>query len=254
MGPASGMSGLDAAEDPNRRESSRQIKRVTKDLPEYQPQHSSKPKGKLTESLKACSDMLREFFSKKHANYAWPFYKPVDTDLLDLHDYKKVIKTPMDMGTIKNKLENRQYGSSAEFAADMRLIFTNCYKYNPPDHEVVIMARKLQDVFEMKYAKIPDDVMMEDASALGAGVGKAMDSDGDSEDEREKKLMQLQEQLRQMQEQLKMLIEESVRSKNKKSLKGAGAANKRPPVGSVRRPPRRRLPRPSRMTSPRPRL
>ena len=100
--------------------------------------------------MKACSDILKEIFSKKHSGYAWPFYKPVDTDLLDLHDYKKVIKTPMDLGTIKVKMEGRDYGSAAEFAADIRLIFTNCYKYNPPDHEVVAMARKLQDVFEMR--------------------------------------------------------------------------------------------------------
>ena len=33
------------------RASGRQIKRVTKDLPEYQPQHKSKPKGRLSESL-----------------------------------------------------------------------------------------------------------------------------------------------------------------------------------------------------------
>jgi len=44
----------------------------------------------------------------------------------------------------------RGYSAAAECAADMRLIFPNCYKYNPPDHEVVAMARKLQDVFEMR--------------------------------------------------------------------------------------------------------
>lgn len=42
------------------------------------------------------------------------------------------------------KLENRQYREPQEFAADVRLMFSNCYKYNPPDHEVVAMARKLQ--------------------------------------------------------------------------------------------------------------
>ena len=36
------------------------------------------------------------------------------------------------------------FRTPAEFAADMRLIFTNCYKYNPPEHDVVAMARKLQ--------------------------------------------------------------------------------------------------------------
>lgn len=84
-----------SAFDPNgadidRRESGRQIKRVTKDLPEYAPQHSSKPRGRLSESLKACNEILKDLLSKKHAAYAWPFYKPVDTTMLELHDYRKV--------------------------------------------------------------------------------------------------------------------------------------------------------------------
>ncbi|KAG9331598.1 hypothetical protein JZ751_018667, partial [Albula glossodonta] len=55
------------------------------------------------------------------------------------------------------KLESRQYRDPQEFAADVRLMFSNCYKYNPPDHDVVAMARKLQDVFEMRFAKMPDE-------------------------------------------------------------------------------------------------
>lgn len=41
-------------------------------------------------------------------------------------------------------MENRDYHDAQEFAADVRLMFSNCYKYNPPDHDVVAMARKLQ--------------------------------------------------------------------------------------------------------------
>ena len=41
-------------------------------------------------------------------------------------------------------MEARDYEDAHEFAADMRLVFTNCYKYNPPEHDVVRMARKLQ--------------------------------------------------------------------------------------------------------------
>jgi len=33
--------------------------------------------------------------------YAWPFYKPVDAELLGLHDYHEIIKKPMDLGTVK---------------------------------------------------------------------------------------------------------------------------------------------------------
>jgi hypothetical protein len=206
---------LESLDEANRRESARQIKRVTKDLPEYQPQHSSKPRGKLTESMKACHDIIKEIFSKKHAGYAWPFYKPVDTDLL--HDYKKVVKTPMDLGTIKAKTEGRAYNTSTEFATDIRLMFTNCYKYNPPDHEVVVMARKLQDVFEMRFAKIPDEPRVDSKQSL------ALESDLDSEDERERKLIQLQEQLRQMQDQIKQLIDETLRTKGKRQKQGAAA-------------------------------
>lgn len=104
-----------------RRESGRQIKkpqRQTEDgLPFHQaalplmssslssqPQPSSgKPKDKLNDSLKACNEILKELFSKKHSGYAWPFYKPVDADLLGLHDYHDIIKKPMDLGTVKQK-------------------------------------------------------------------------------------------------------------------------------------------------------
>lgn len=119
----------------------------------------------------------------------------------------------MDLGTIKTKMDNRDYNSHLDFASDVRLIFTNCYKYNPAEHEIVAMARKLQDVFEMKYAKIPDDEPFRGGMMGGAGG----DSDVDSEDERERKLLQMQEQLKRMQEQMRILVEESMRSKSRKS-------------------------------------
>lgn len=51
------------------------------------------------------------------------------------------------------KLENRQYREPQDFAADVRLMFSNCYKYNPPDHEVVSMARKLQVRLVVQYSR-----------------------------------------------------------------------------------------------------
>ena len=65
-------------------------------MPEFAPQQKSKAArggggaGGVTESIKACNEILKELLSKKHAAYAWPFYKPVDTTALELHDYKKV--------------------------------------------------------------------------------------------------------------------------------------------------------------------
>lgn len=45
---------------------------------------------------------------------------------------------------LQKKMDSREYPDAQGFAADVRLMFSNCYKYNPPDHEVVAMARKLQ--------------------------------------------------------------------------------------------------------------
>ena len=97
---------FDANFDDSRRESGRQIKRVVKDLPDYAPQHSSKPRGQLSESLKACNEILKELLSKKHAAYAWPFYKPVDTSLPELTDYKKVRITRFALTSFRPKMKD----------------------------------------------------------------------------------------------------------------------------------------------------
>merc|ERR1719186_2493267 len=146
-----------SGELPDDKKLARQKKKSGKGTSDILPQHSSKPKNKMTEALKACNEIIKEMFSKKHSAYAWPFYKPVDTEQLDLHEYEQVIKKPMDIGTVKIKMDGREYRTPAEFAIDMRLIFTNCFKYTPPEHDVVAMARKLQDVFETRYARIPDE-------------------------------------------------------------------------------------------------
>ncbi|KAG8184570.1 hypothetical protein JTE90_007686 [Oedothorax gibbosus] len=208
-----------------RRESGRPIKKPSKDLPEL-PQSALKPKkGRLTEQLKYCSTVLRELFAKKHAGYAWPFYKPVDAKMLKLSDYHDVIKQPMDLGTVKNKLDNHEYKMPSEFAYDVRLVFTNCYKYNPPDHEVVVMARKLQDVFEMKFAKMPDEPLVYDFkekdgdSSMSPSSGMSESSSEDdsaAEEERERRLKVLQDQLKKVTEEISRLASETRKDKRKK--------------------------------------
>lgn len=55
-----------------------------------------------------------------------------------LQDYHKIIKQPMDMGTIKRRLENGYYWSSGECMQDFNTMFTNCYIYNKVSPETVL--------------------------------------------------------------------------------------------------------------------
>lgn len=50
----------------------------------------------------------------KH-QHGWPFHLPVDTVKLRLPDYFDIIKRPMDLGTIKKRLDNNYYWSVLEF-------------------------------------------------------------------------------------------------------------------------------------------
>ena len=58
-------------------------------------------------------------------------------------------------------MENRDYDNANEFSSDIRLIFTNCYKYNPPDHDVVGMARKLQVESFAKFCIFGSTVLLQ---------------------------------------------------------------------------------------------
>lgn len=169
-----------------RRESGRPIKKPQRDLPEIQHVPSKPKKGRMTERMKYCSNILKELLHKKHFEIAMPFYDPVDAEMLGLRDYHEIIKHPMDLSTIKRKMDNRDYKNPDQFAADVRLMFSNSYKYNPVDHEVNKCGRKLQDVFELKFARLPEGSdetensdESDDASGSDSGSGSESESDGE---------------------------------------------------------------------------
>jgi hypothetical protein len=104
-----------------------------------------------------CGRILRDL--TKHKN-AWVFLQPVDAKAMGLHDYHKVIKRPMDLGTIQAKLTNNQYTNVNEFAEDVRLTFRNAMLYNPPNHDVHLMGKEFLKMFE---GRLPKAVEVESA-------------------------------------------------------------------------------------------
>merc|ERR1719233_1350670 len=126
--------------------------------------------------------------------------------------------------------------------------------YNPPEHDVVGMARRLEEVFVAKMARVPkdtEDTLMPTISSgshssqvgvqgqvTGAGLARLQEGPEDSEPEGDtsdwnKRLMQVQEQMRQLNQQIQMLVEESAaRRKRRQQIGGSapGSVKKKPMV------------------------
>ncbi|EYU41142.1 hypothetical protein MIMGU_mgv1a005331mg [Erythranthe guttata] len=86
---------------------------------------------------------------------------PVDAVGLGLHDYFEIIRNPMDLGTVKDRLAQNWYKSPMEFAEDVRLTFKNALTYNPKEQDVYLMADQLLKIFEDKWPVIEADYMRE---------------------------------------------------------------------------------------------
>ena len=79
---------------------------------------------------------------------AWPFLEPVDPN--DAPDYYGVIKEPMDLATMEERIQKRYYEKLTEFVADMTKIFDNCRYYNPRDTPFYQCAEVLESFFVQK--------------------------------------------------------------------------------------------------------
>jgi len=63
--------------------------------------------------------------------------------ILWLQDYYDIIKTPMDLGTIKNKLDTGAYTNPWEYCDDVWLMFDNAWLYNKKNSRVYKWCSKV---------------------------------------------------------------------------------------------------------------
>ena len=81
---------------------------------------------------KVCNKLFN-LIRKSTASKVKFFLSPVNVQ--QYKDYTQIVKKPMDLGTVKKKLNSAhvskcEYSTFDDFCEDMRLIFTNCMLYN----------------------------------------------------------------------------------------------------------------------------
>ena len=72
--------------------------------------------------------------------------------------YLDEIKNPMDLGTMRSKVENMDYSSFDQFKADFMLIISNCLLFNATGSNIYKYAEKLRDTCRTTMNRLVDSI------------------------------------------------------------------------------------------------
>lgn len=75
---------------------------------------------------------------------AIPFHYPVNYKDLGLLDYPILIKSPMDLSTIRKNIKGNKYPNLKSFLEDLSLIWSNCKHYNLEDSVIYGQADRME--------------------------------------------------------------------------------------------------------------
>lgn len=200
----------------------REIHRPSKDL----PYANAKPrKKKYQQELKFCESVLTEIFKPKYQPITYPFVVPVDPVALNIPSYLKIIKKPMDFGTIERNFKAGVYQSAKDFHADCMLVFQNCYKFNPEGDAVNAMGHQMEDLFNKLWSE-KAAWLEQHAPAPEQSPEVYSDEDDEDEEEEEEETDAAQAQFLAIQQQIAALNETAQQLLN--AQKGKRASPKAP--------------------------
>lgn len=143
---ASSSSSNSSTSDHQRKERSKE-----RDEAKERAKQEKKATKRLLKELAVCKTILEEM--ELHED-SWPFLLPVNTK--QFPTYRKVIKSPMDLSTIKKRLQDLVYKSREDFIADVRQIFDNCEVFNEDDSPVGIAGHGMRKFFEQRWADLTE--------------------------------------------------------------------------------------------------
>ncbi|KAI2632731.1 histone acetyltransferase GCN5-like protein [Xylaria nigripes] len=100
-------------------------------------------------------NQLRRFlYQLQNHKQAWPFLNPVNRD--EVPDYYNVITSPMDLSTVEERLHQDHYQAPKDLVNDLKLIYTNCKKYNDETTVYTKCAVRLEKYMWSLIKEIPE--------------------------------------------------------------------------------------------------
>ena len=125
------------------------------------------PGGEADKNTKKCLGVLKALQRNPRAG---PFLMPVDWKALQLPQYPKMIKHPMDLGTVETKLVGGSYKTARDWADDVRLVWSNACTFNTEGSDVFELATQLSNDFEGRLDGLPMSASLRES---GGGGGRA---------------------------------------------------------------------------------
>ena len=108
---------------------------------------------KINKKNKSLSEYVHDFLVEiRKPTYMTPFKTPVDPG--EIPHYYAVIKNPMDLSTMFQKLVDGKYGFLSEVKADFQLIIENCEAFNPQGTWIRPLCDKFKGNLEKSWAKL----------------------------------------------------------------------------------------------------
>ncbi|XP_070098140.1 bromodomain adjacent to zinc finger domain protein 1A isoform X2 [Equus caballus] len=83
---------------------------------------------------------------------SWPFLKLVSK--IQVPDYYDIIKKPIALNIIREKVNKCEYKLASEFIDDIELMFSNCFEYNPRNTSEAKAGTRLQAFFHIQAQKL----------------------------------------------------------------------------------------------------
>ncbi|GAP92339.1 putative transcription regulator bdf1 [Rosellinia necatrix] len=184
------------------------------------PEYASKAsrKKKLDPHQRFFDSVLDEIKKPKHYAINQWFLTAVDPVALNIPNYFKIIKKPMDLTTMSDKNYDGEYKTAKDLEKDMRHIVNNSEMFNGPEHDVTNQARQLEELLkaqlagkekwmERHYPTAVSSAMHASAASPERSMAESDDeSEGDGEEEDNDGIQNLQQRLNEEQDKLNQLL------------------------------------------------
>ncbi|WRT63592.1 uncharacterized protein IL334_000515 [Kwoniella shivajii] len=193
----------------------------SKDLAyEENPGSARKPKRRNDPQLQWGNKVVKSLeTTQKFFPAASPFLYPVEKIIEAIPDYQKVIKKPIDLLIIKDRLEQGAYDDVNQLDSDMRLMIANALKFNPPGDAVNTAATQLLQIWSEKWQTLPPKQEIRDSSE--DPLADNYEEPGYESEDDSKQLKSLESQVSNLNDQIAELRAKIAKGRANRPIKGS---------------------------------